>query len=123
MIRSDFNRLYNTLPDKLAEASNPLEPGGDEDFLRSIKGNPSAWNDLVYLYCSFNDNVNSQCELDGNANKSFPCSIGPLKKLSTQKALQSHMQTKHESFNPVIQYIGDTSTCPACGTDFRSMRK
>ena len=112
--------LYTSTHTKLAELPSPVEPDSGPIFLEFIRSHPSAWKELVDLYFSCRDDCDATRRSDASACNVFRCSLCDCKNFSTEKALKSHMRAKQKCVNPVTQYIGDTSVCPACGTDFRT---
>ena len=50
---------------------------------------------------------------------SFSCDVCKTASFATSKQLHAQMRKKLSIRNSVVQYIGDTSVCPVCRTDFR----
>ena len=88
------------------------------DFLRS---DVDKWSRLI-AQPFYSDSV---CEKnrgsDAVVDLAWMCELCPQRAcFASAKALKQHQRVTHGMMNPIKQFIGDFSTCPACGTDFMS---
>ena len=120
MIINDLERLQSALPVLLAELPPPaasLAP-----WWHLARAYPREWKEIVNKYTSSQDDspveiVSALLERNQHTAQGHTCEQCG-ENFETHRQLSTHMWSKHKIKSSFRQFIGNTSVCPVCHTDF-----
>ena len=123
LVLNDLQVLYASLPSKLAALGDPsVYPDVWMSFLFDYQ---REWRDILDCYHTCLDDVDqaaNKMNIDGVSTqlRPFSCARCDGVAFETEKQLLAHQRAKHGLRSPVVALVGNVSTCPVCGNDFRS---
>ena len=131
-IVGDLRILKAALPQIFESVSDPDD--SSSIFQNIAKLYPLEWDAILRRYCEYRDDVDvvSDKFVDNSATSlkrkcvevgvAFVCRLCPdgSAVFSTSKQLEAHNRAKHRQRTAVAHFLGASTICPACGTDFHS---
>ena len=117
LIASDSAFLY----DKVQSARDALpHPADAFAWNKLMRDGTKSWSSIVNLLFYSESVCDKTVSNDRLIDLAWTCEVCATKpSFSSSKALKQHERIAHKLVSPIKSFIGDISSCPKCGTNFK----